>query len=228
MEKVVDLLNFMAVLVLSIAIHEMAHAWLADRFGDGTPREHGRMTLNPLAHVHPVFSILIPAVFYWTTGGLLFMGLTPVNPSRMRNPRLHGMLTSLGGPVASLALALAFFLALVAFVAAVQQLPEGTAEGSREGLQSFAGILAMGFMLNIIGAVFNMLPVPPLDGSHVLEFFLPRFLLPAWSTLRDNAWMVFALLMFTGALEWAIAPAMRVSGDLVKEGVALGRAVGGG
>ena len=65
-DRFLDLLNFMAVLILSVAFHEAAHAWLADRFGDDTPRTHGRMTFNPFAHVHPILTIALPAYFYWT------------------------------------------------------------------------------------------------------------------------------------------------------------------
>jgi len=217
-DRVVDLLNFMAILILSVAFHEAAHAWLADRFGDDTPREHGRMTVNPFAHVHPILTIALPAVFWWMTNGrgYLFMASTPVRPWRMRRPRLHGMLTSLGGPAASLLLGIACFVAMVAFVAL----------GGHAGRALHLFRIAVG--LNVFGAAFNLLPIPPLDGSSILEFFLPRSLLPAWNWFRANSWMLFAALMMTGILGRLLAPVMNLTDDLVDLGVSLGRSLAHG
>jgi Zn-dependent protease len=214
--RFLDLLNFMAVLILSVAFHEGAHAWLADRFGDDTPRAHGRMTFNPFAHVHPIMTIALPAYFWWTSGMVLFMATTPVRPWQMRRPRLHGMLTALGGPAASLLLGVACFLAMVVFVAA------GGGEGTALRLFRLAVIL------NVFGAAFNLLPIPPLDGSSILEFFLPRGLLPAWNAYRSYSWVLFAVLMFTGVLGRILGPVMLVAKDLVELGVALGGWIGRG
>lgn len=216
-DRFLDLLNFMAVLVLSVAFHEAAHAWLADRFGDGTPRAHGRMTFNPFAHVHPILTIALPAYFYWTSGGLLFMAMTPVNPSRMRRPRLHGMLTALGGPAASMLLGIACFVAMVVFVVAA-----GGSDDMGPGALKALRILKLAVILNVFGAFFNLLPVPPLDGSSMLEFFLPRRMLPAWEAYRSYSWIVFAALVLTGALDYLLKPVMLLTGDLVGLGVSLG------
>lgn len=218
---ILGLVNFLAVLVLSVAFHEMAHAWLADRFGDPTPRDNGRMTLNPIAHVHPIFTVALPAVFWWGTGGLLFMGLTPVNPRLMRRPRLHGMLTALGGPVASLIAALAFLLLLGGFRALAGDLDS-------EGERRMLGVLRLGAMLNLVGVAFNLIPVPPLDGSHVLEFFLPRWAMPAWRTLERNAWMVILVLMFSGLLDIVMDPAVDASVVVVGVVEAFGRGLARG
>jgi Zn-dependent protease len=211
--RLLELVNFLVVLILSVAFHEAAHAWLADRFGDDTPREHGRMTFNPFAHVHPILTIALPAYFFWITHGRgwLFMASTPVRPWQMRRPRLHGMLTALGGPAASLLLGIACFAAMVGFVAF----------GGGDGRALDLLRLAVG--LNVFGAAFNLLPIPPLDGSSIVEFFLPRSFLPAWNGYRSYSWVLFAILMFTGVLSGVLAPVMAFTGALVDLGVDLGR-----
>ena len=216
-DRFLDLLNFMAVLILSVAFHEAAHAWLADRFGDDTPRTHGRMTFNPFAHVHPILTIALPAYFYWTSGGLLFMAMTPVSPGRMRRPRLHGMLTALGGPAASLLLGIACFVAMVTFVAAA-----GGSSGMGPGSLKALRLLDLAVILNVFGAFFNLVPVPPLDGASLLEFFLPRRMLPAWEAYRSYSWVVFAALIFTGVLDRLLRPVMLLTGGLVDLGISLG------
>lgn len=215
--RFLDLLNFLAILILSVAFHEAAHAWLADRFGDDTPREHGRMTFNPFAHVHPILTIAIPAYFYWTSGGLLFMAMTPVNPSRMRRPRLNGMLTALGGPAASMILGIACFAAMVAFVVAAG----GTADMGPGALKALR-LIKLAVLLNVFGAFFNLLPVPPLDGSSMLEFFLPRRMLPAWEAYRSYSWIVFAVLVLSNVLDKVLDPVMSLTGEAVGLGVTLG------
>jgi Zn-dependent protease len=219
-----DLLNFMAVLVLSVAFHEMAHAWLANRFGDDTPREHGRMTLNPFAHVHPVLTILLPAYLYWTRGAFLFAAMTPVNPSRMRRPRLHSMLTSLGGPAASLLLGLVCLVCLVASVA-------WCVRGGREPTpfeQSGMAYIAMAVHLNVFGAFFNLVPVPPLDGSSLLEYVMPGRWIPAWRKLQSWSWILLAVLMLSGILGRLLAPVSEATEGLVDLGIAWGARIGRG
>jgi Zn-dependent protease len=216
-DKILDLLNFMTILILSVAFHEAAHAWLADRFGDDTPRQHGRMTFNPFAHVHPILTIAIPAYFWWTTGGVLFMAMTPVRPWQMRKPRLHGMLTALGGPAASLLLGIAAFVVMVAFVA----LAGGTGEMG-EGATRALRLVKIAVLLNVFGAFFNLLPVPPLDGSSIVEFFLPRRFLPAWESYRSYSWIVFAILVLTDVLGKLLDPVLDATAEVVGLGISLG------
>lgn len=224
--RFLDLLNFMAILILSVAFHEAAHAWLADRFGDDTPRAHGRMTFNPFAHVHPIFTIAIPAYFWWATEGkgFLFMAMTPVRPWQMRRPRLHGMLTALGGPAASLLLGIACFAAMVLFVVAIGGIGPETGPGQKKAIL----LLVLAVQLNVFGAFFNLVPVPPLDGASIVEFFLPRSVRPAWDAFRSYSWIVFGVLMFTGVLSKLLLPVMELTGDLVNLGLVLGDRIAGG
>jgi Zn-dependent protease len=218
--KFLDLLNFMAILILSVAFHEAAHAWLADRFGDDTPRAHGRMTFNPFAHVHPILTIALPAYFWWITEGrgFLFMASTPVRPWQMRRPRLHGMLTALGGPAASLLLGIACFAIMVAFVVAIGGVGPETGPGQKKAIL----LMVLAVKLNVFGAFFNLVPLPPLDGASIVEFFLPRSLRPAWEGYRSYSWIVFAVLAFSGILGTILMPVMDATSDLVELGLGLG------
>jgi Zn-dependent protease len=218
------LVSFMTVLVLSVAFHEMAHAWLADRFGDGTPREHGRMTLNPFKHVHPFFTIALPAYMYWTSGSFMFMAMTPVNPRRMRDPRLHGMLTALGGPAASLVLGLACFAGMVAVLAVTG----GAGEPRSDGAVKAVVLLAMGVQLNVFGAIFNLVPVPPLDGASLLEFALPERALPAWYRFRSVSWILFLVLVVSGIFSMLLEPFMDLTEAFVGFGIGVGKGIAGG
>ncbi|MDP8959027.1 MAG: site-2 protease family protein [Actinomycetota bacterium] len=152
-----DVVLFLALLLPSVILHEVMHGWLALRLGDHTARRAGRLTLNPIRHIDPFGSVILPGllalarapVFGWAKP-------VPVNPATFRNP-LPGMaLVAIGGPLTNLALA---------FGAARLVLPQVTGTGAR---------LTLGFVfLNVVLAVFNLLPIPPLDGSRVVRLFLP-------------------------------------------------------
>lgn len=216
-EKVLDLLNFMTVLVLSTACHEFAHAWLADRFGDDTPRLHGRMSFNPFVHVHPIFTIALPAILFWTKGAFMAAAWTPVSPWKMRKPRLHGLLVSLGGPAANLAVSLGAFLVLAVGILAAGGIHEGTPD---RGLRVF-NLLYMAVQLNLFLAMFNLVPIPPLDGSDLVGFLLPADLRAHWEDFRRHSWILFGVLLVTGVLGKVLGPATEVVGSAVDFAVAV-------
>ncbi len=157
------------VLLLSIVLHEVAHAWVARREGDDTAERAGRITLNPLPHLDLVGSILVPAFLIAMPGGFIFGWArpVPVNPRNFRDRRGGDIRVSLAGIVVNLLLAMGFAALLGGLVAV----------GVQAGAGGMGGILfAAGFygvLINLILAIFNLLPVPPLDGSHVMYHFLP-------------------------------------------------------
>lgn len=223
-DRALDLVNFLCVLVLSTAFHEMAHAWLADRFGDGTPREHGRMTLNPLAHIHPVYTVLLPAVFYWNGSGFFAAAWTPVNPARMRRPRLHRLLVSLGGPGANLVLAMACFV-----VFAIAFLLVDAAGGTDSArVRHMLDIARLAVHLNVALAILNLVPIPPLDGADLVGFLLPSDLRARWEAFRVHAWIVLLILMATGILGRILHPVLEAAGTVVALGFAVVEAIAGG
>jgi len=158
------------VLLFSVVAHEYAHAEAAYRQGDNTAYMLGRLTLNPLKHIDPFMTVLLPILLYVSHAGFLFGSAkpVPVNPRNYRNYRRGDIIVSLAGIGANLGLyvASAVLFAVVGFVAAM--LPRLT--GSVEVLQR---MLFYGMFLNLVLAFFNLIPVPPLDGSHVFYHLLP-------------------------------------------------------
>ncbi len=179
-------LIFFGVLVPSIILHEVSHGAVALAFGDRTAQKAGRLTLNPIRHIDPFWTILLPAVMVFYTGRAFGMAKpVPVDQSQMRNPRNHGLLTSLAGPATNIALA---GLALVVFRIGT---PRGTV----------AEVVAIFGLANVILAVFNLLPIPPLDGSAVVERILPlRWLTPYLRLRRYSFFLFIGLFLLAGDL----------------------------
>ena len=171
----VDQLYILPILLFSVIIHEIAHGVMALRLGDPTARSMGRLTLNPISHIDPVGSILVP-LFSLLVAGRVFIAWAkpvPVNPLNFSNYKRDDILVAVVGPLSNIALAFACTVAviLVGLVGApVAGLPFPMfAEGVAFLLKMFYG----GVYLNIVLAVFNLIPVPPLDGSHVVASLLP-------------------------------------------------------
>jgi Zn-dependent protease len=151
-------------IVFAITLHEVAHGWVAKYFGDRTAEAQGRLSLNPIRHIDPIGTVLVPVLMLWL-GGFLFGWAkpVPVNPHYMRNPRGNMVWVSAAGPAANIAMALVWaFLMMLAL-----RIDLGTAS---QWIEAMAGV---GIFINVMLAVFNMLPIPPLDGGQVLTNLLP-------------------------------------------------------
>jgi Zn-dependent protease len=205
----------MVVLLLAISAHEAAHAWMSYRFGDDTARLLGRITLNPVAHTDPIGTLLIPIVNFvlaatMGAGGfrpfLIGWGKpTPVNPLRWRNKDLANVMVSIAGILANL------LIATVAFIIIKVLIETGYFDSLSPGSLQEPVALFLDFMLsmNISLAVFNLLPFPPLDGSKVLETFLPASMQPILQTLEQYGFMILMVLMYIGVFSAIINPIMR-------------------
>jgi Zn-dependent protease len=171
----------LAALIPAIILHEVSHGVVALAFGDDTAKKAGRLTLNPIAHVDPVGSVALPLLLA-VAGAPLFGWAkpVPVNPRQLRNPREQSLLVSLAGPATNIVLALVMAIAL-----------RGTTGGSlsREFIVQFG-------VINVVLATFNLLPIPPLDGSAVIERFLPANWWPGWLRLRQYSFAILFLLVF--------------------------------
>jgi len=167
------------VLIPSIILHEIAHGWVALAFGDDTAKRAGRLTLNPLAHIDIVGTIIVPILLIWSGWG--FFGWAkpvPVNVAKLRSPRNQGVLVSLAGPATNVVLCLIAAIGFHVFGAI------HAFYGRSGSLPVWVLILVYLGLANLYLAVFNMLPIPPLDGSVLVERMLPGSWWPRYLELR--------------------------------------------
>ena len=195
-----QLLIILPVLLFSLTIHEMAHAVTADWYGDPTARRLGRISLNPLVHLDPVGSVLLPLMAFYL-GGFIFGWAkpVPVNTANLRNHRRDFLVIAAAGPASNIVMAIGAS-ALLGLV------PGGL--GAAEGTPAvLATLLLFMVQFNLILAVFNMLPIPPLDGGNVLAGLLPETLAASYDRLiRPFGFLILIVLMATGWLSWIIGP----------------------
>lgn len=157
-----EFLFFIAILIFSIVLHEFSHGAAANLLGDPTAEYAGRLTLNPLKHLDPIGSIILPIFLIFTTGrGIGWAKPVPINPNNFRDQKYGSLKVALAGPASNLMIALTFglFLRVLLFFNFVSI--------------GFYSIFSFIIYVNLILSVFNLIPVPPLDGSHVLFTFLP-------------------------------------------------------
>jgi Zn-dependent protease len=191
-----QLLISLPVLIFSIVLHEVAHGWMAQREGDNTAAMLGRLTLNPIPHIDPIGSILVPAILMLMPGGFVFGWAkpVPVNPRNFRNYKRGDILVSLAGIAVNFTLAIAFALVLAAAVWGARFLPDAA-----NTWQAIMEMARFGILINIVLALFNLLPIPPLDGSHVMYHLLPPHLgLKYREAGRYGMLLVFAFLFLGG------------------------------
>jgi len=184
----VEFLILLPVLLLAIVFHELAHGWVAWRLGDPTAKSAGRLSLNPLKHMDPIGTLVL-----FLTQAIGWAKPVPVNPGYFRNPRQDMMLVALAGPAANilLALALTFLYRSLAFLDL----------GKIPSLMLYVGV-----QLNLGLALFNLLPVPPLDGSRILAGILPSHLAYVYLRYEYLGFIFLVVLVFTGVVGKIILP----------------------
>ena len=194
-------------MIPSIILHEVSHGMVANWFGDVTAKRAGRLTLNPASHVDPFGTLLLPLLTAAAGFGVFgYAKPVPVQPRNLRSPRNHSLLVALAGPATNLTIAL--FAALALRLVPPQRIV-GTVAGLADQPLAVQVLIWLG-IVNVILAVFNLLPVPPLDGSAVVERLLPARLWPGYLHLRRFSMPVLLLVLllapqvFQGVLEWAI------------------------
>ena len=183
----------LAALAFSIILHEVAHGYAAYRLGDPTAKQSNRLTLNPLAHIDPIGSVVLPLILLMTHSPVLFGWAKPVpfNPYYFRDPKKGVMIVGAAGPLANFGLALASGL--------LSQIVPVQAEVIRWFLAYFC-------VTNVILGVFNLIPIPPLDGSRVVYGLLSERWLRSYMQLERYGFIILFVLLWGGALDWVIYP----------------------
>jgi len=185
MNIAISLFEFI-VLIFSAVLHEVAHGYEAERLGDDTARNAGRLTLNPLKHLDPFGSVIMPLLLFIATGGAFFFAAAkpvPYDPRHLKNPRAGSAKIALAGPLTNLVIAAVFGILIRIFIV----LPVSPL---------FIMLLAIVSYLNILLAIFNLVPIPPLDGSRVLFAALPQTEATFRAAYALERWGLFLVLIF--------------------------------
>ena len=193
---------YMVALIFSLSVHESAHAWMSDRFGDDLARLQGRISLNPAVHVDPIGTLLFPAIAFFTGAPLIgWAKPTPVNPLKWRNKRVANFWVSAAGAISN------FIIAFIAGVGLRVLYSLGVIDGGLRLINTDSQIatgalelLFIFFMLNVALGVFNLLPIPPLDGSKVLASILPESFESGFEALEKFGFILLFIAVFTGVL----------------------------
>ena len=184
-------------LIIAMVIHEYAHARMAVALGDFTPRLMGRLTLDPRAHIDPIGLVMLFLVrFGWAKPVM-------INPNNFKQPRRDDILVSVAGPMANLITAFVFLFLLVLFTKVLGYPSTGTLY-----------VVRLIIIYNINFAIFNMLPVPPLDGSHILRELLPRDLAYQFDRLERYSFLILIIFLMTPILDWVFVPLQKVVWNL--------------
>lgn len=178
-------------LLLAVTVHEVAHGWIADRLGDPTARLQGRLTLNPLPHIDPIGALaFVLAGFGWAKP-------VPVNAANLRHPVRDMAWVAAAGPISNFLVA---FLGLVALVLVRRQVDAPFVA------EPLVGMLRYVYSFNLALGIFNLIPLPPLDGGHFLPYLFPR---GSWTLLHQTEQygpLILLLLLMTGAIGYVVAP----------------------
>lgn len=212
MESVIQTIAIYAIpLIFAITLHEAAHGYVARMFGDNTAAEAGRVSLNPIRHIDPVGTLLVPAVILLTSkllggGGLLFGWAkpVPVDFGRLRRPKRDMLWVAAAGPAMNLAMAIVWAISLKFMV------------GGDVKEDFFLGMAVAGVQVNLTLMALNLLPIPPLDGGRIVFSLLPNRLAWQYSKIEPYGMVILLVLLLTNALAFLVSPMLWVGDAIVR------------
>jgi len=189
-----EIILFLIILIFSVSFHEAFHGWTAYKLGDSTAKLMGRLTLNPIAHIDPIGTIVFPLALLLFSGGRVVFGWAkpvPINFASLKNPKRDMMLIGFSGPLANILLAL--LLSLIIKTGLIKNM-------------SLLQLLISGVTINLILAVFNLMPIPPLDGSQILTGILPHRWAVSYSKLQPYGFLILFAMLYLGIIGKIIYP----------------------
>ncbi|MCF6288828.1 MAG: site-2 protease family protein [Proteobacteria bacterium] len=206
---ITNILMWIVPLSLAIILHEVAHGWMANKLGDPTAKNMGRLSLNPIGHIDPIGTLLVPGMLMLSGASFLFGWAKPVPVMfhRLRNPRIDMIWVALAGPGANLLMVIAWALiakAVIAFMAF-----------DSSSFVFMMGVVQKGIMINLVLMIFNLLPMLPLDGGRVVHGLLPRELGDKFAVTEPWGMFVIVALLATGVLYNIIGPPLNYLSRLV-------------
>jgi Zn-dependent protease len=216
-EHVLEALVGLVVFVFSVVVHENAHGLAAERYSDLTARMMGRITMNPLPHIDPVGSVILPILAFM--GGIPFIGWAkpvPVNSANLRNPIVHNAYVAAAGPASNLLLAALATLLYTIVLLAFKYIPGLHGAGSNSFL-FFRLLFEMAIVINCVLAIFNLIPIPPLDGHWILFRYLPPRYAEILAAIRPYGFFILIGLLWTGVIRMIIMlPYRFLAGGLIE------------
>lgn len=213
-----EVVMWVGVLLVALSVHESAHAWTADRLGDPTARQLGRVSLNPLVHADLFGTLLFPLIGLATLGVAFgWAKPVPVNTRNLRNPRRDHTLVAAAGPLSNVALAVICFVFLFVLKSSSDSMELlvnqamrgfGQANGAEGVIVTLASIADKGLIINILLAIFNMIPVAPLDGAAVVSGLLPAPLVRPFEAVQQFGFIILIAMLVWGLPAYVFNPVL--------------------
>jgi Zn-dependent protease len=215
-ERIGQFILYMVALIFSLSVHEAMHAWMSNRFGDDLAHSQGRVSLSPVTHVDPIGTLLFPAIAFFTHAPLLgWARPTPVNPLRWREKRKANFWVSIAGILGNLAIAIVVGV-IIRVLYHTGQIPVAPNDST---MIAVAALLETFFEMNVGLAVFNLFPIPPLDGSKILASILPESFGSAIESIEQYGFIILLIALVTGTFRAVFSVVMPLAWNILFIGV---------